>query len=76
MTVPDLLDLSVGWGAAAPTRSIWTSVMRSLGVLHTFHYRLHKQAGMFFLVLMYPRLGRAKIGVFNTAGSVGAAAVG
>lgn len=31
---------------------------------------------MFFLVLMYPRLGRAKIGVFNTAGSVGAAAVG
>ena len=76
MSVPALLDLSVGWGAAAPTRSIWTLAMRSLGVLHTFHYRLHKKAGMFFLVLMYPRLGRAKNGVFSNASPAGAAAVG
>lgn len=31
---------------------------------------------MFFLALMYPRLGRAKNGVFSTASSVGAVAVG
>lgn len=46
------------------------------GVLHTSHYRLHKKVGMFFLALMYPRLGRAKNGVFSTASSVGAVAVG
>ena len=43
-------------------------------VLHTSHYRLHKKAGMFFLALMYPRLDRAKNGVFSTASSAGAAA--
>lgn len=48
-----------GGGAAAP-RSIWTPAMLSLGVLHTSHYRLHKKAGMFFLILMYPRPCRAK----------------
>lgn len=31
---------------------------------------------MFFLVLMYPRLGRAKNGVFSNVSPVGAAAVG
>ncbi|GEM_PF-889185 len=31
---------------------------------------------MFFLALMYPRLGRAKNGVFSTASSAGAVAVG
>lgn len=60
MSVPALLDLSVGWGRCCPAHLIWTSAMPSLGVLHTFHCRLHKKAGMFFLVLMYPRLGRAK----------------
>ena len=50
--------------------------MLSLGVLHTSHYRLHKKAGMFFLILMYPRPCRAKNGVFSTASSAGAAAVG
>ena len=34
--------------------------MLFLGVLHTSHYRLHKKAGMFFLILMYPRPCRAK----------------
>ena len=43
-----------------PAHSIWTSAMPSLGVLHTFHCTLHKKGGMFFLALMYPRLGRAK----------------
>lgn len=37
---------------------------------------LHKKAGMFFLILMYPRPCRAKNGVFSTASSAGAAAVG
>lgn len=37
--------------------------MLSLGVLHTFHYELHKKAGMFFRILMYPRPRRAKNGV-------------
>ena len=64
-----------GGGAAAP-RSIRTSAMLFLGVLHTSHYRLHKKAGMFFLILMYPRPCRAKNGVFSTASSAGAAAVG
>ena len=49
--------------------------MLSLGVLHTFHCRLHKKDGMFFLALMYPRLDRAKNGVFSTARPAGAAAV-
>ena len=31
---------------------------------------------MFFLVLMYPRLGRAKNGVFSNTSSAGTAAVG
>mgnify|MGYP007067556814 CR=1 FL=1 len=48
--------------------------MLSLGVLHTSHYRLHKKAGIFFLILMYPRPCRAKNGVFSTASSAGAAA--
>ena len=42
--------------------------MLSLGVLHTFHYELHKKAGMFFLILMYPRPRRAKNGVFSKPG--------
>jgi len=50
--------------------------MLPLGVLHTSHYRLHKKAGIFFLILMYPRPCRAKNGVFSTASSAGAAAVG
>ena len=49
--------------------------MLSLGILHIFHCRLHKEAGMFFLALMYPRLGRAKNGVFSNASSAGAAAI-
>ena len=48
--------------------------MLPLGVLHTSHYRLHKKAGIFFLILMYPRPCRAKNGVFSTASSAGAAA--
>lgn len=50
--------------------------MLSLGVLNTSHCRLHKKVGLIFLVLMYPRLGRAKNGVFSTASPAGAAAVG
>lgn len=75
MSVPALLDLGAGRRRSCPVHSIWTSVMPSLGVLHTFHCRLHKKDGMFFLTLMYPRLGRAKNGVFSNASSVGAAAV-
>ena len=48
--------------------------MLSLGVLHTSSCRLHKKDEMFFPALMYPRLGRAKNGVFSTASSAGAAA--
>lgn len=75
MSVPALLDLGAGRRRSCPVHSIWTSVMPSLGVLHTFHCRLHKKDGMFFLTLMYPRLGRAKNGVFSNASSAGAAAV-
>ena len=76
MSVPALLDLGAGLRCCCPARSIRTSAMLSLGVLHTSHYRLHKKAGMFFLILMYPRPCRAKNGVFSTASSAGAAAVG
>lgn len=76
MSVPALLDLGAGLRCRCPARSIRTSAMLSLGVLHTSHYRLHKKAGMFFLILMYPRPCRAKNGVFSTASSAGAAAVG
>ena len=51
--------------------SIGTSAMLSLGVLHIFYCRLHKKDGMFFLALMYPRLDRAKNGVFSTVGPNG-----
>lgn len=76
MSVPALLDLGAGLRCCCPARSIRTSAMLSLGVLHTSHYRLHKKAGMFFLILVYPRPCRAKNGVFSTASSAGAAAVG
>lgn len=66
-SVPALLDLGAGRRRRFPARSIWTAAMLSLGVLHTFHYELHKKAGMFFLILMYPRPRRAKNGVFSTA---------
>ena len=75
-SVPTLLDLSAGWGRCCPARSIGISAMLSLGVLHTSSCRLHKKAEVFFPVLMYPRLGRAKNGVFCTASSSGTAAVG
>lgn len=75
-SVPALLDLGAGRRRRFPARSIWTAAMLSLGVLHTFHYELHKKVGMFFLILMYPRPRRAKNGVFSTACPVGAAAVG
>ena len=70
------MDLGAGRMRRCPARSIWTSAMLPLGVLHTSHYRLHKKAGIFFLILMYPRPCRAKNGVFSTASSAGAAAVG
>ena len=60
MSVPALPDLCVGWRRCCPARSNWTFAMLPHGVLHTSHYRLHKKVGMFFLALMYPRLGRAK----------------
>ncbi len=75
-SVPALLDLGARWRHYCPARSIWTSAMLSLDVLHTSSCRLHKKVEMFFPVLMYPRLGRAKNGVFSTASSAGAAAVG
>ncbi len=70
------MDLGAGRMRRCPARSIWTSAMLPLGVLHTSHYRLHKKAGIFFLILMYPRPCRSKNGVFSTASSAGAAAVG
>ena len=51
-SVPALLDLGARGGGAAAPRPIWTAAMLSLGVLRTFHYELHKKAGMFFRILM------------------------
>ena len=39
-----------------------------------FQLQIAKKVEMFFPALMYPRLGRAKNGVFSTASSAGAAA--
>ena len=73
MCVPALLDLGAGLRCCS-VRSIWTSAVKPHGVLHTSSCRLHKKAEMFFPALMYPRLDRAKNGVFSTASSAGAAA--
>ena len=70
MCVPALLDLGAGLRCCS-VRSIWTSAVKPHGVLHTSSCRLHKKAEVFFPVLMYPRLGRAKNGVFSTVGPNG-----